>query len=110
MIRWHIFSLILLLGWACATPVPPSGGPVDKTPPDLVGMYPPSNSVDFDGSTVRFEFSERVDRAAFEPRRLELPASGSQQGGTGQFGIAVDDVRENDIAAGRDEHLDLDGR
>ena len=57
-------ALVSLLG-SCATPVPPSGGPVDQTPPSLISMYPPSNSVDFAGDVIRFEFSERVDRPSF---------------------------------------------
>lgn len=72
MIRWYVLALIALQA-GCAQPVAPSGGPVDKTPPDLIAMYPPSNSVDFDGDIIRFEFSERVDKASFDKALTIVP-------------------------------------
>lgn len=72
MIRWSVVVFALLL-IGCAQPVAPSGGPVDKTPPALIHMYPPSNSVDFNGRLIRFEFSEGVDRASFERALTIVP-------------------------------------
>lgn len=51
---------------ACATPMPPSGGPPDRTPPEIVLMEPESGSVNVDSRTVRFEFSKWVDQRSFE--------------------------------------------
>ena len=77
-------------------------------------MYPPSNSVDFAGDVIRFEFSERVDRPSFtralsvvpEPaappklhwngRRLEMKFADSLPHGT-TFVFTID----NSL---RDEH------
>lgn len=46
----------------CATPVAPSGGPPDRTGPIVINTTPSPGTVNFDGSEVRFEFNEYVDR------------------------------------------------
>ncbi len=51
----------LLLG-SCATPVGPSGGPPDRTPPEIVNTVPEVGTTNFKGDEVRFEFSEFPDR------------------------------------------------
>jgi len=57
-----LLSLALLA--ACAQPLPPPGGPEDRTPPHLVAARPESGSTGH-GPTdrVRIEFSEKMDRA-----------------------------------------------
>jgi hypothetical protein len=47
---------------SCATPVAPTGGPRDSTPPDIVNTTPEVGSTNFSGDEVRFDFSEFVDR------------------------------------------------
>ena len=55
-------ALVLLLALAgCATPIAPSGGPPDRTPPALVGSLPEAGAVRVTGRTVRLTFSERLD-------------------------------------------------
>jgi|GEM_PF-598442 len=59
--------LALLLAAAvagCATPVAPTGGPVDSTAPALVGSAPEGGAVRVSDRTVTLTFSERVDPAA----------------------------------------------
>ncbi len=56
----------LIMLASCATPVPPSGGPVDRTPPAIVSLEPESGSVNVDRQSVRIEFSEWVDQRSFE--------------------------------------------
>jgi uncharacterized protein (DUF2141 family) len=51
---------------ACATPVAPSGGPPDTTPPILLTSSPEPNAVNFAADRISLVFSERVDRAAFQ--------------------------------------------
>ena len=54
------FGLALTL--ACATVQPPSGGPVDETPPVLAAAWPESGSVGLDQvQEIRLRFSEKVD-------------------------------------------------
>lgn len=48
---------------SCATPVAPTGGPVDRTAPRLVASSPEADAVGVSGRTVRLTFSERVDAA-----------------------------------------------
>jgi len=47
---------------SCATPVAPSGGPPDRTPPDIINTYPEVGTTNFSGDEVRFDFSEFPDR------------------------------------------------
>jgi len=57
--------LWLLLGLAaCANPVPPSGGPPDRTPPALVESTPPSNATNVQDPRIRLVFSEGIDPAS----------------------------------------------
>lgn len=52
-----------LLG-ACATPVAPSGGPPDTTPPALVGSLPARGATQVSAHEVVLTFSERLDPAS----------------------------------------------
>ncbi len=44
----------------CAQPGVPSGGPVDKSPPEVVKSIPTNESVNFSGSSVQVTFDEYV--------------------------------------------------
>lgn len=57
-------SLLLLLLAGCATPIPPSGGPEDRTPPRLVASDPASGAVNVRAERLMLEFSEPVDEAS----------------------------------------------
>ncbi|MFV1979951.1 MAG: Ig-like domain-containing protein [Rhodothermia bacterium] len=50
----------------CATPVAPSGGPPDTTPPALVSSIPEPSSVNFSSDRITLTFSEKVDRASLQ--------------------------------------------
>lgn len=61
--------LAALVGWlaptfGCATPVAPTGGPADTTPPTLVETSPADGAVYVTERTVRLTFSERLDPAS----------------------------------------------
>lgn len=57
--------LLPLLGLvACANPVPPSGGPPDRTPPALVESTPSPNATNVQDPRVRLVFSENIDPAS----------------------------------------------
>ena len=53
----------LSLAVGCATPVAPSGGPADTTPPVLIEASPADGSVNVAERTLRLTFSERLDPA-----------------------------------------------
>jgi hypothetical protein len=57
---WLAAALALV---ACAVVEPPPGGPLDQTPPHLVGSSPDSGAVGVGPvKTLRFRFSEKMDR------------------------------------------------
>ncbi|MFU8811383.1 MAG: Ig-like domain-containing protein [Balneolaceae bacterium] len=59
----RIFVLLLVvLAAACATPIAPTGGPPDRTPPIVERTTPENGTVNFDDDEVRFHFSKHVDR------------------------------------------------
>lgn len=57
-----LFSFFCLWLGSCATPVAPTGGPPDRTPPEIIQTYPEVGSTNFTGDEVRFEFSKFPDR------------------------------------------------
>ncbi len=54
-----IFFIALLLS-SCANMVPPSGGPRDKAPPEVVSCSPPNGSVNFKPQRVEITFNEFI--------------------------------------------------
>lgn len=62
---FSLFLLILILG--CAKSLPPPGGPIDRTPPEIIRSEPPTGSVQVPlDSDVTIEFSERLDQKTAE--------------------------------------------
>jgi len=49
-----------LMVFSCANPVSPSGGPVDKEPPEVLNSEPPNFSVNFDKKIIQIVFNEFV--------------------------------------------------
>ena len=75
-----LLIVICILG-NCAKQQPPPGGPVDKAPPEIIKVFPTSNSILVDRDTkITIEFSERVQAKSVEdaifisPRHSEDPA------------------------------------
>ena len=48
----------------CANPVPPTGGPLDRTPPRLVEATPSDGALGVSDGTLRLTFSEALDEAS----------------------------------------------
>ena len=66
--RWtSIIALILLmiLVYQCATPTQPTGGPADRTPPEIEETEPAARTTMFDGDRIRFHFSKYINRNSF---------------------------------------------
>ncbi|WP_457652904.1 Ig-like domain-containing protein [Rhodocaloribacter sp.] len=55
---------LLVLG-ACASPLPPTGGPPDRTPPAVVATEPPNGAVNVRAEKIEITFSEYVDQGSF---------------------------------------------
>ncbi|MDX1421403.1 MAG: Ig-like domain-containing protein [Rubricoccaceae bacterium] len=66
--------LIGALCAACATPVRPSGGPPDTTPPVLVGATPSEGATGVTADRLVLEFSERLDEASVAQALTVTPA------------------------------------
>ncbi len=63
------FLIPIFLGFfafACAGQVGPSGGPVDKVPPEIVRTEPDTNALHVRTNVVVLEFSKYVDRRSVE--------------------------------------------
>lgn len=58
--------VLSLCFFSCATQRPPSGGPVDTTPPEIIETDPPNKTTGFTGNTFTFRFSEYVNRQSVE--------------------------------------------
>ncbi len=63
---------------SCATPVAPTGGPPDRTPPDILSTSPDMGTTNFSGDEVRFEFSEFPDRNSVRQNVTVEPNIGIQ--------------------------------
>ncbi len=61
---WFIGLSIFLAD--CANQLPPQGGEVDKTPPEIVAFYPANGTVNFKDNYVSLEFSEYVDKRSLQ--------------------------------------------
>lgn len=62
-----ILTLIIILAIikSCATPVAPTGGEPDRTPPRVLSTNPPTGTTNFSGTEVRFNFDKFIDRNSF---------------------------------------------
>ncbi len=60
------FLLVVFVLSGCATQVPPSGGPPDTTPPQIIKTYPQNRTTNFKDNYVEVEFSEYVDKRSVQ--------------------------------------------
>ena len=54
------FILFCILSFFCAGQAPPSGGPPDKTPPEITATFPSPGATNFHGNKIRIEFSKYI--------------------------------------------------
>ncbi|MFW6019269.1 MAG: Ig-like domain-containing protein [Bacteroidales bacterium] len=67
------FIFLALIVSACATMVPPQGGPRDEDPPEVVETEPPNKSVNIDSRQVRITFNEFVTLSDIQNQVLISP-------------------------------------
>lgn len=53
-----LFLIIAVFSWSCANQRPPTGGPKDTTPPQLVASYPENESAFANSKKIILEFDE----------------------------------------------------
>jgi len=61
-----IFCAFLFILFGCATQIPPSGGPPDTTPPEIIKTYPENGRLNFKDNHIEVEFSEYVDKRSVQ--------------------------------------------
>ena len=74
-VKAAVLGLIcLFLMSDCAYKVAPSGGPEDKTPPEIIHTFPAPDSTNIESLPyLEFRFSEAVDKASFRNETWILP-------------------------------------
>lgn len=75
-IFFFIISVIVLT--KCANQLPPSGGDIDRIPPEIVESYPQNGATNFKDDHIEFEFSEYVDKRTFRDALFISPAFSEQ--------------------------------
>jgi uncharacterized protein (DUF2141 family) len=61
-------SLAIVLAWmlaSCATPIAPTGGEADRTPPELIRSVPSDGSVGFTDTRIELLFNKYIDLQSF---------------------------------------------
>lgn len=65
-----VYKLVLLifaalLVWGCANQLPPGGGEIDTTPPQIIEVFPEDGTINFSGKYFDLTFSEYVEKRSF---------------------------------------------
>ncbi len=58
----YLISVAVVFLTACATPMPPGGGPGDQEGPQLLQTNPESGTTNFEGRSFEFHFNEFIER------------------------------------------------
>ncbi len=74
--RPALILVLIVLYWACATPKSPTGGPPDELGPTVISTKPETGTVNFEGRTFEFTFSEWVNRSSVEKELIVEPDLG----------------------------------
>jgi len=69
-----ICTVALITGTGCANIIPPSGGPKDTIPPELVHVSPPDSFRNFASKKIVFDFNEYVQLDNYRQFLLVNPA------------------------------------
>jgi hypothetical protein len=57
-------SILLMLFIGCANQLPPGGGEIDKTPPEIVSVYPADGTINFNDDHIELEFSKYITKSS----------------------------------------------
>jgi uncharacterized protein (DUF2141 family) len=71
---FSILAMLVITLSGCANQVPPGGGGVDTTPPEIKEVYPDNGTLNFSEKYIEFSFSEYVDKRAFKDALFISPA------------------------------------
>ncbi|KPM48417.1 Ig-like domain-containing protein [Jiulongibacter sediminis] len=73
MNRLFTVLVLALLFQRCAQFVPPTGGPKDEDPPELVASSPQNQTLNFKGKTIQMEFNELIDATSLRQELIITP-------------------------------------
>jgi Bacterial Ig-like domain len=68
-----IFIISIICSPGCANIIPPSGGPRDSIPPELVSASPKDSTVNFKGNRITLNFNEFIDLKDVQNNLLFTP-------------------------------------
>lgn len=82
-ISWRKLNTALILSclalFSCARQIPPTGGPPDKKPPEIINTVPSQSAVRVPVETsIELEFSEKIDRDTFAEAIFISPDPGGE--------------------------------
>jgi hypothetical protein len=63
MLKYIKFIVILIVLASCANPLPPPGGPPDKTPPAIEETEPLNGMINFQGDEINIGFSKYMNKS-----------------------------------------------
>lgn len=67
-------AILLFLFSRCANQLPPGGGDVDTTPPEIIYSFPEDGTINFKENYFEVKFSEYVDKRSFREAIFISPA------------------------------------
>jgi Bacterial Ig-like domain len=73
-INYYLASLLLFILSGCANQLPPSGGPLDKTPPKILKVYPENGTTNFKDDYFEIAFSKYVQKRSVQDAIFISPA------------------------------------
>ncbi len=76
--KYFFFFIFLIVLAACANVAMPTGGPRDKTPPELVSSIPSNNEKNFNGNIIELTFSEDIKIKDPKEEILIIPSIGKK--------------------------------
>ncbi|AWV99754.1 Ig-like domain-containing protein [Arcticibacterium luteifluviistationis] len=74
MKRLYILPVLSLLVSGCAQFIPPTGGPKDEDPPELLSSYPENKTSLFKDKTINLVFNELIDATSLRQELIITPS------------------------------------
>jgi len=90
--------LAILIGFSCATPGKPTGGPKDETPPRAIHASPPNFSTHFDARRIVISFDENIQLRNLNQQLVISPPMARPNIGSNNRALSIrlqDTLREN---------------
>lgn len=73
-LKLYVILLLLTSFVGCANQLPPGGGNIDTTPPEIIETYPQNGTTNYNKDYFEINFSEYVDKNSFQNALFISPA------------------------------------